>query len=179
MPCLFAARRRELESTQTCHGSAIMLPGGAVRARLYDSPYRAQPVDLVAVYGEDLRFFWNDAPLSADRPMAFSDLMSAELAKLSAAVIGCSGTGSVVAEQLLRMGFGHVLVIDHDRITPRNLNRILNSTHKSAGVAELKVEMFRRVAATIRPTARITAVPLELGTVDGILAAAEAVAAAV
>jgi hypothetical protein len=173
MPSLFMARSRELEHTPTWHGSAVMLPSGAVRARLYDHRYHADPVNLVAVYGDDLRFFWDDTPLTSSRPMAFSDMMTAELAKLSAAVIGCSGTGSIVAEQLLRMGFGHIVVVDDDRIEHKNLNRILNSTHKSAEAKALKVDRFRRAASKIRPATLVTDVPHELGVIESILAAAD------
>ncbi len=84
-------------------------------------------------------------PLSDDtRPAhpiaAFTSGMTEVVSKLSACVIGVSGTGSVVAEQLARLGFGQIILIDFDRIERRNLNRILN-----AGLAEvgaLKVDVF-------------------------------------
>ncbi|WP_228712461.1 ThiF family adenylyltransferase [Klebsiella pneumoniae] len=36
--------------------------------------------------------------------------------KLTAAIIGVSGTGSIVAEQVARLGFGEIVLIDRDHI---------------------------------------------------------------
>ena len=60
--------------------------------------------------------------------MAFTSGMTEWLGRLSVCVIGVSGTGSIVAEQLARLGFGEIILIDFDKIEERNLNRILNST---------------------------------------------------
>lgn len=174
MPSLFMARRSERAAMPTFHGSAVMLPGGGIRARLYDERYRHDPVDLVAIYGNDIHFYWADAAISGARPMAFSDGMTAELARLAAAVVGYSGTGSMVAEQLLRMGFGRVVVIDPDHVEEKNLNRILNSTHAHAQAQALKVHVFKEAAARIRPSTSITPVAHELGVVGSIVAAADA-----
>ena len=73
--------------------------------------------------------------------------MTEWLGRLSACIIGVSGIGSFVAEQLARLGFGEIIVIDFDKIEPRNLNRILNATIADAKVGRLKVEMF---AAAVR-----------------------------
>ena len=53
--------------------------------------------------------------------------MSAELSRLTAVVVGVSGSGSIVAEQLARLGFGRVILIDFDKVEKKNLNRILNA----------------------------------------------------
>lgn len=174
IPSLFLARRSERAATPTFHGSAIMLPSGGIRARLYDGRYRHHAVDLVAVYGNDIHFYWADGAITGVRPMAFSDGMTAELTRLTAAVVGYSGTGSIVAEQLLRMGFGRVVVIDPDHVEEKNLNRILNATHAHAEARALKVQVFQEAAARIRPNASVTPVPHELGVVGSIVAAADA-----
>ena len=95
MPCL-------VEAVGDLHGSAIMTPDGAIRARLYDRHLNKTAVELVSVIGHDLLFFWEkDAGNArrAERPMAFASGMTAELGRLSATVIGISGTGSITAEQ--------------------------------------------------------------------------------
>lgn len=155
------------------HGAAIMLPGGGVKARLYDDTMLPHPIDLVAIYGDDLRLCWYAAP-NAAAPLAFSAAMREELARVSIAIIGISGTGSVVAEQLLRMGVGELIVIDDDRIEDKNLNRILNSTKADADAARLKVDVFKDVATRINPSAHIRVLPLRIGTPEAIEAAAEA-----
>lgn len=155
------------------HGTAIMLPGGGVKARLYDDAMRPHPVDLVAIYGDDLRLCWNAAP-DAATPLAFSAPMREELARLSIAIIGISGTGSVVAEQLLRMGVGELIGVDDDHVEDKNLNRILNSTKADADAARLKVDVFKDAAARINPSAHVKVLPLRIGTPEAIEAVAEA-----
>ena len=155
------------------HGTAIMLPGGHIRARLYDDAMRPHPVDLVAIYGDDLRLCWNEAP-DAATPMAFSAAMREELARLSIAIIGISGTGSVVAEQLLRMGVGELIGIDDDHVEDKNLNRILNSTKADADAARLKIDVFKSAATRISPHTRVEVLPFRIGTPKAIEAVAEA-----
>jgi hypothetical protein len=156
------------------HGSAIMTPSGAMRARLYDRAARPHAIDLVAVYGDDLQFFWNTQVIEAPRPMAFSEEMSLELGRLSVAVIGTSGTGSIVAEQLLRMGFGELIVVDHDIVERKNLNRILNTTVEDAQDGRSKVDVFKAAAARSHPNARVVACPKNLRSVEAIELAAQA-----
>lgn len=172
MPYLYPFDRADRLDT-LWHGTAIMLPDGAIKARLYDEQTRPYPVDLVAIYGDDLRFCWHAAP-SATPPLAFSAAMREELSQLSAAVIGVSGTGSVVAEQLLRMGVGELIVVDDDRVEKKNLNRILNSTAADADAEALKVDVFAAAAARISPMTRVDCVPARVGTLEGIEAIAEA-----
>ncbi|MEA9762493.1 ThiF family adenylyltransferase [Xanthomonas campestris] len=155
------------------HGTAIMMPGGAVKARLYDNMMQPHPVDLVAVYGDDLRLFWHEDP-DAPTPLAFSAAMRKELARLSIAIIGMSGTGSVVAEQLLRMGVGELIGIDDDHVEEKNLNRILNSTEVDAAASRLKVDVFKDAAGLINPLANVRVHPVRIGTPEAIKAVADA-----
>lgn len=156
------------------HGSAVMVPGGAIRARVYDRAMHAHQVDLVAAYGEELRFYWRSGREPQSRPMAFADMMTHELRGLSIAVVGLSGTGSIVAEQLLRMGVGELIVVDYDHVENKNLNRILNTTNEDAIRKELKVKVFAKAAARISPETRVRAIPLSICDRKAIAAVAEA-----
>ena len=145
------------------HGSAIMLPQGEVRARTYDANGDALPIELVAVYGDDLKFFWEDSiGKSERRPIAFTSDMRDELERLHAVVVGVSGTGSIVAEQLLRMGFGEITAIDFDHIEEKNLNRVLNSTAQDAKQKMLKVACFKRSAESVRPRTKVNSLDLSI-----------------
>jgi proteasome lid subunit RPN8/RPN11 len=158
------------------HGTAIMTPDGAVRARLYDSNLVQSPVDLVSVAGHDLLFWWDsDARIGQKtrRPIAFTSGMTTELKRLSAAVIGVSGTGSVSGEQIARMGFGHVPLIDFDKVETRNLNRILNSKLIDAENLRLKVEMFAEAVAAYRGDGVASPVPSSILTREAVLAASQ------
>ena len=158
------------------HGTAIMTPDGAVRARLYDSSLERRPVDLVNVAGHDLLFWWDsDAMLgrATRRPIAFTSGMTAELNRLSAAVIGVSGTGSISGEQTARLGFGHISLIDFDKVEFRNLNRILNSTLIDAENHRLKVEMFADAVAGYRGRGVASPVAASILTREAVLAASQ------
>lgn len=146
------------------HGSAIMVPSGAVKARLYNRSTVPQYVELVAIYGDDIQFYWSQDKHPTQRPTAFTSAMTQELRQLNVAVVGVSGTGSIVAEQLARMGVGHITVIDFDRIEYKNLNRILNSTISDADTGKLKVNRFKEVVKTFSPNTTVTAVPYSIRT---------------
>lgn len=172
MPYLYPYGHND-QTSDFWHGTAIMLPGGGIKARLYGREMRPHPVDLVAIYGNELRLCWNAAPDAAP-PLAFSAAMREELSRLSIAIVGISGTGSVVAEQLLRMGIGELIVIDDDRVEVRNLNRILNSIAADAEAGRSKVDVFKEAAVQINPAARIKTLALRIGTPEAIKAAGEA-----
>ncbi len=139
-------------------GSAVMVPGGAVRARLHAADGGRRDVDCVRVAGDDVLHFRADAGGVQRPPMAFGAAMRRELSMRRACVIGVSGTGSIVAEQVARLGFGGIVLIDFDRVEARNLNRILNSTLADAEARRLKVEMFAAAIASHRPDADVSAV---------------------
>ena len=106
--------------------------------------------------------------------MAFTSGMTAWLKQLSVCVIGVSGTGSIVAEQLTRLGFGEVILIDSDKVEWRNLNRILNSTEADAVEEVLKVQMFARAIRSYRGNCEVIGLAKNISTRDAVLAACEA-----
>ena len=67
------------------------------------------------------------------------------LRNLKIAVLGIlSGTGSIVIEQLARLGVGSLIVVDPDVIEDKNLNRIINAKKKDSIEKSPKVEMSER-----------------------------------
>lgn len=169
LPCIFQAYGE-------AHGSAIMTPDGSVRARLYNRAMKITPVSAAMVIGDDIRIWWCDgATLTgpAPRPIAFTAGMTSELARLTAVVIGVSGTGSIIAEQVARLGFGRVVLIDFDLVELKNLNRILNTTIADASAARNKARMFADAVATYRGEDVAVAVPMSIAERDAVLAASQ------
>lgn len=161
--------------TDQVAGSAIMVPGGALRARIHESDQAAMPVDLVMAAGTDIQTWWADGATAAGPdapPMAFTSGMRAWLGGMSVCVIGVSGTGSIVAEQLIRLGIGEIILIDFDKVEECNLNRILNSS--LAAIGSYKIEMFADAIRLYRPDCEVVAVPRSITTPEAILAAGEA-----
>lgn len=168
IPCIFAAGG-------ITHGTAVMLPNGFIFGRMYTPEMDVSPIDLVSVVGTDLQFFWGaDLSRSTGRPMAFSSLMTAELANLTASIVGVSGTGSIVAEQVCRLGFGRVILIEYDKVEDKNLNRILNTVKADADRNEPKVTVFSNRANQYRAEPYVKSVDANLLSREAILAAAEA-----
>lgn len=167
IPCLHAAVAAD-------HGSAVMLPDGRILTRMYSPNGQVTPVDLVSVTGDDLHYWWRDGIASpASHPMAFAPEMSQELGRLTACVIGVSGTGSVTAEQVCRLGFGSVIGIDHDHVEEKNLNRILNTTLADARGAKTKVNVFADRINLLRAEPFFSPVDADVMTRRAVLAASQ------
>lgn len=157
------------------HGSAVMVPGGKIFARLYTDQGAMAPVDLVSVAGAELQFWWwQSRHQPATRPMAFTSAMTADLSGLTACVIGLSGTGSPMAEQACRLGFGRVIGIDHDHVEEKNLNRIINTTLADARVKRPKVDAFADRANRYRDEPYFQPVAADVMTRKAVVAAAQA-----
>lgn len=167
IPCM-------LEALGDVHGSAVMLPDGSMIARLYDKSGAVCPVELVSMADGDLHYWWRDKPDRISRPMAFTSDMTAELGRLTACVVGVSGTGSIMAEQACRLGFGRVIGIDHDHVELKNLNRILNTNLADADAKRPKVDAFGERANEYRSSDYFTPIEANLFSRSAVLAAAQA-----
>lgn len=141
MPTLFEAS----QSPSILHGSAIMTSDGAIRARLYNRQLETTSINAVHCAGDDLcTWKMSEQGRLLPVPMAFSSHMGQDLKDFTACVVGVSGTGSIVAEQLARLGVGRLFLIDFDEIEFKNLNRIVNATIEDARNGTAKVERFAK-----------------------------------
>lgn len=73
-------------------------------------------------------------------------------------VIGCSGTGSPAVHVLARAGVGGFVLVDPERLSPSNLERLHGSFRRHLAGPELpfKVDLMREMIAEINPAARVT-----------------------
>ncbi len=131
------------------HASAIMLPDGRMRARAVLVGGAFATIRHVQVVGNDV-LFWYDQPELAVPAFAerhaqlFGPGTTTLLGRLRIAVVGCSGTGSPVIEQLVRLGVGELVLVDPDHVEERNLNRILGATAEDAIQERLKVDVIEQ-----------------------------------
>lgn len=129
------------------HASVVLLPCGAMFGRYGHPRGRFQPLEIISVAGEALEY-WVDmddqvVPDFADRhAQILGEGTFAKMRRLRGAVIGCSGTGSPVAEQLFRLGLGELVLVDPDTIGVENLNRIINSRGRHALLRTPKVKVL-------------------------------------
>lgn len=69
------------------------------------------------------------------------------------AVVGCGGLGGSIFEMLLRLGVGHLLVIDPDFFCESNLNRQFLATTETLG--RYKVDVALEMGQRVNPVAEI------------------------
>ena len=161
------------------HGSAVMLPGGEMFGRVLRSDGHLRSIESIAVAGDDLHFWYADArsprvpSFVASHAQAFGEGTIERLQRLSVAVVGASGTGSPLIEQLVRLGVGELLIVDDDHMEVRNVNRILNSTMEDAEHQRLKVEVQADAIERIRLPTRVIPIDQNLWNPDVVRAVAQ------
>jgi proteasome lid subunit RPN8/RPN11 len=93
------------------------------------------------------------APIFDRNVRALGGAVQEMLAGLSVAVVGCGGTGSAVAEQLVRLGLRNLSLIDPDHLSESNLTRVYGSTPPQ--VNRQKAAVLAEHLGRIAPEARI------------------------
>jgi len=114
----------------------LLVPGRPIRTLRQSPPPRPSGVD--ERYDRQARLF-------GDRGQRM-------LTELKVGVVGAGGAGSLVIEQLARLGVGELIVIDPDRIEPSNLSRVVGSrrrdtrpllTHRTLGGLAVRLRRLR------------------------------------
>lgn len=161
------------------HASAIMLPSGRIFGRTVSPKGEFEPLSAVKVVGDNLHF-WHAQDSKSDVPefarrtaQTFGRDTFAKLRKLKVAVVGCSGTGSPVVEQLARLGVGTLVLVDPDHIEEKNLNRVLNATLEDARRQTLKVDVARRSINNMGLGTEVVTFPQSLFNPEVVKAIAE------
>lgn len=160
------------------HGSAVMLPEGRVFGRVMDKDRSFHPIRLVSVAGDDI-FLWNtdnDFTLPEfvrRQAQAFGEGTTRLLQRLNVAVVGCSGTGSPLIEQLVRLGVGRLVIVDPDKVEEKNLNRISFTTIDDAKRERLKVEVIKEAIELIGLGTKVEPFAKYLESPDAVKAIAE------
>ena len=133
------------------HASVILMGDGSMFGRVVGAGGEFEPLESIMVVGDDISIWHHRPPVPSAKILevgratpAFGHRMTAELGRLTAAVIGASGTGSIVIEQLARLGFGRLILVDPQFVERKNLNRIVNATWRDADQVISKVEVAMR-----------------------------------
>lgn len=91
-----------------------------------------------------------ELPAMFDRNVrAFGPAIQSILGDLVIAVTGAGGTGSAVAEQLVRLGVRKLILVDADHLSASNVTRVYGST--PADIGRPKVEVLRDHLLAIAP----------------------------
>lgn len=76
-----------------------------------------------------------------------------KLNKAKVVIFGIGGVGSYVVEALARVGVGHLILVDFDKVDITNLNRQIEATHSTIG--KLKIEVMKERILDINPNAKV------------------------
>lgn len=72
-------------------------------------------------------------------------------------IVGVGGVGSIIAENLIHMGFQDINLIDFDEVEVSNLNRLVGATYEDAMNKNKKVDCIKKHLEGINPSANIKA----------------------
>lgn len=143
------AQTFRVRSGQDLYGSLIIsAPDGrlAFTGRI-QTERAAHELDRIFVAGSRFSLVSSSvaesAPLESlhDRNVrAFGGDVQQAIGALRIAIVGCGGTGSAVAEQLVRLGARHFILMDEDTLSESNVTRVYGST--LADVGRYKVDVL-------------------------------------
>jgi hypothetical protein len=162
------------------HGSAILMSDGRIFGRAFDPDGGSAPFSQVMVAGDDVQI-WPGETVTARIIPAFAKRVAQSFGKgtferlrqLKIAVVGCSGTGSPVIEQLARNCVGELVLVDPDRVEQKNLNRILNTTMADARARRLKVAVAAAAIQAMGLGTKVTPLAMSLFDPRAVTAVAD------
>lgn len=161
-PCIYGWMNNDLP-----HASAIMLPDGRIVGRTVNTEGDFEPLSSVMVVGDDFSFHHihesgERVPEFARRTaQVFGEATFNKLSRLKVGVVGCSGTGIWVIEQLGLYGVRALVLVDPDRIEEKNRNRI-PATKQDAQYQTFKVEVAQRNINNLGLGTEVEAIPKSL-----------------
>jgi hypothetical protein len=131
-------------------------------------PYHGTPTARLWVGGETVTLgfrkglqpvsgYPGHAPDALDRQRAFGPGLTAAAGALGVAIVGTGGIGMLVAEQLVRCGFRHFVLIDEDTVDRTNLNRLNGAFAADVGRRKVVVasRLIRQCAAALGTRAEV------------------------
>lgn len=165
--------------------SVIMLPDGSLMGRRINHEKKFTSLYSIVVISDNIKCYHgiekggsaipppqNNDEIQLRTRQAFGEGTTAILKKLKVAIVGCSGTGSIVAELLSRLGVGELVLVDHDRIESKNVNRILNSTTEHAKHSVYKTDMLKEAIEKMGTGVSVSSIPATLHSSDAYYAVA-------
>lgn len=140
--------------TDGVHASAVMLPNKRIFARVFNPDLESFAINKISIVGDEIITHTEHSSATIDEfsartRQAFGDDTYHKLKQLKIGVVGCSGTGSPVIEQLARLGVGTLVIVDPDKVEKKNLNRIVNSTMADAIAGEYKTTVIGKAIRNI------------------------------
>ncbi len=150
----------------TIYGSVVLNSSSSAARiwRVYDDEVRPATIAPPALNGS-LCFSHRDGgglnPADAARFArqigAFGPSFQRRIRGLRVGLVGVGGLGSILVEELARLGVSDWVLVDNDIVEVSNLNRLLAATPNDVDEEIAKVEVARRNILSIDPEANVTA----------------------
>ncbi len=151
-----------LRSGSQYYGSLILSPchqGIAFTGYIQRNSDQRIAIDRLWEVGDRLRLTRSfDLPALGMQPMfdrnvrALGGAIQEALGELRFGIVGCGGTGSAIAEQLVRLGVRHLKLFDPDHISASNVTRVYGSS--TTDIGRFKAEMLASHLVRIAPETR-------------------------
>lgn len=158
---LFRTAYLRIQGDQT-HASLVLASENDPRGRVWLKDGSNREMDVVRVIGKRFRFVrpnCGDSKLAlfSRQVQAFGGQLQRELGSLRIGIVGTGGTGSAVAEQLMRLGVGNIYLFDGDRLEKSNVTRVYGAGMSDDG--RTKVAILENLGNRIGLGTQITSVP--------------------
>jgi molybdopterin/thiamine biosynthesis adenylyltransferase len=153
------ARVADIRLEQGVYGSLVL--GGtpekpAFAARIIGRHSSWTGIDRIRVVGQRLTLYVHDGavPLPVfDRQIrAFGEEGQKLLGQLRVGVVGAGGTGSAAIEQLVRLGVGHIVLIDPQTLADTNVTRVYGSSLADVDHPKVAVAVRHAEATGLDPS---------------------------
>lgn len=168
-----------IRTGQTYYGALILSPsagGFRFSGHLTDGQSRYS-IERAWLVGDRFHLIpAEDAPPDIPPPhfdrnvRAFGADIQNALGGLKVGIIGCGGTGSAIAEQLVRLGVRDFVLMDPKALTDTNVTRVYGSAH--ADIGHDKVQLAKKNIQRIAPTAKCDEYKAEFKTASAVRAMA-------
>jgi hypothetical protein len=159
----------------------LVIAKGALAGDIWLTDGTRVPVGETVILGRGIRRLYaslQDAPpargaIDDRQARIYGDAGQALLGRMKIGVVGCGGVGMLIVAMLARMGVGHLVLIDPDRVELTNLPRLLEARRRDAmawltgegrpawmqalgrALSARKVALAGRVARNARPGIRV------------------------
>jgi molybdopterin/thiamine biosynthesis adenylyltransferase len=175
---LFTAMSRIIAPLPT---GSIVLAGGRAEGEFWTSGVTSHTFDRIVVIGEKLDIWPSPRYASRQRPtrrrLARQNVAipnsDAALADATVAIVGLSGGGSHVVQQLAHIGIGTQIDVDPQFVDETNLGRLVGATEADIDVTR-KTDLAERVVQGIDSTIRVIKVPHPFPSPEAIAALKDA-----
>ena len=152
------------------HASVVVMPSGQMLGRVGLPDGSQHAIAQIGIAGRQPQFWWCETQSDSSATLGtvgrhsrgFGQEMRSELRRLSIGIVGVSGTGSIVAEQCARLGFGRIVLVDPQRVETRNLDRILNANAEDAREGTHKVDVAKRAIDALGFGTQVLAIPANI-----------------